>query len=237
MSSDRAALTSIEKHHYTIFLFDHDILSRESRVIVHKVQDIIIMVGIWCYNQSGVTDLLIMRDSHYGRICFKSVETLGVLFLSCECSIPRPYPIQNRHPLQHYAGLKLLNWGCEWYSRGVSLGLMHDEWLRPYIVCPAPARKGLTCTWNIPVGRFENRCSRYHMSTVEHSAKPKVSICSLYKYADTSFEISKAPITYNNRRSISVVLTMAHRLRRWPTIKTTLVQPLLFAWISHRSQE
>ena len=30
------------------------------------------MVGIWCYNQSGVTELLIMRDPHYGRMCFKS---------------------------------------------------------------------------------------------------------------------------------------------------------------------
>ena len=33
------------------------------------------MVGLWCYNQSGVTDLFIMRDSHYGLLCFKSVKT------------------------------------------------------------------------------------------------------------------------------------------------------------------
>ena len=33
----------------------------------------------WCYNQSGVTELLIMRDPHYGRMCFQSVKTLGAL--------------------------------------------------------------------------------------------------------------------------------------------------------------
>ena len=36
---------------------------------------IIIMVNLWCYIQSGVTELLIMRDPHYGRICFKSVKS------------------------------------------------------------------------------------------------------------------------------------------------------------------
>ena len=39
----------------------------------------IIMVGLWCYNQSGVTELLIMRDPHDGRMCFKSFKTLGTL--------------------------------------------------------------------------------------------------------------------------------------------------------------
>ena len=39
----------------------------------------IIMVGIWYYNQSGATELLIMSDFHYGRMCFKSVETFGAL--------------------------------------------------------------------------------------------------------------------------------------------------------------
>ena len=29
------------------------------------------------YNQSGVTELLITRDPYYGRMCFKSVKTLG----------------------------------------------------------------------------------------------------------------------------------------------------------------
>ena len=41
------------------------------------------MVGLWYYNQSGVTDLLIMRDLHYGRMCFKSVKSLRALHLSC----------------------------------------------------------------------------------------------------------------------------------------------------------
>ena len=36
-------------------------------------------MDLWCYNQSGVTELLIMRDHHYGRMFFKSVKTLGAL--------------------------------------------------------------------------------------------------------------------------------------------------------------
>ena len=40
------------------------------------------MVGLWHYNQSCVTELLIMRDPHYDRMCFKSV--LGL------------YPIQRK---------------------------------------------------------------------------------------------------------------------------------------------
>ena len=39
----------------------------------------IIMVGLSYYNQSGATELLIMRDSHYGRMCFKSFKTLEAL--------------------------------------------------------------------------------------------------------------------------------------------------------------
>ena len=48
------------------------------------------MVGLWCYNQSGVTEFLTMRDPHYGRMCFKSsastfstaknVEFLGLFY-------------------------------------------------------------------------------------------------------------------------------------------------------------
>ena len=32
---------------------------------------------LWYWNRSGVTELLIMRDRHYVRMCFKSVKTLG----------------------------------------------------------------------------------------------------------------------------------------------------------------
>ena len=70
------------KHTTTLFaLSDHYILSRGWRFIVDHVQTNYhgIMVGLWCYNQSGVTELLIMRDPHYGRMCFKSVKTLGAL--------------------------------------------------------------------------------------------------------------------------------------------------------------
>ena len=36
-----------------------------------------IMVVMWY--QSGVTELLIVRDPRYGPMCFKSVKTLGAL--------------------------------------------------------------------------------------------------------------------------------------------------------------
>ena len=65
------------KHTTTLFpLSDHYILSREWKVIVDQVQT---NHHGWpcCYNQSGVTELLIMSDFHYGRMCFKSVKTLG----------------------------------------------------------------------------------------------------------------------------------------------------------------
>ena len=40
------------------------------------------MVGLWYYNQN---QLLIMRDPHYVRMCFKSVKTLrGTKFLAVE---------------------------------------------------------------------------------------------------------------------------------------------------------
>ena len=37
------------------------------------------MVGLWYCNLSGVTELLIMRDPHHCRMCFKSVKILGGL--------------------------------------------------------------------------------------------------------------------------------------------------------------
>ena len=52
------------KHTTTLFfLSDHYILSRWWRVIIDQVQtkNIIIMVGLWYYNQSGATKLLIMN--------------------------------------------------------------------------------------------------------------------------------------------------------------------------------
>ena len=49
-------LESINKTHRYIFWSDHYILSREWRVIVDQVQTNNIMVGLWYYNQLGVTD-------------------------------------------------------------------------------------------------------------------------------------------------------------------------------------
>ena len=61
------------KHTTTLFaLSDHYILSREWRVIVDQLHG-------RTYNQSSVNELLIMRDPHYGRMCFKLVKTLGTL--------------------------------------------------------------------------------------------------------------------------------------------------------------
>ena len=73
---------SILKHTTTLFsLSDHHILSREWRVIVDLVQtnNYYHGRGLWYYNQSGVTELLIMWHALYVRMCFKSVKTLGVL--------------------------------------------------------------------------------------------------------------------------------------------------------------
>ena len=69
------------KHTTTLFaLSDHYILSGGWRVIVDQVQtNYHGMVDLWCYNQSGVSELLIIRDSHYGRMCFKLFKTLGAL--------------------------------------------------------------------------------------------------------------------------------------------------------------
>ena len=58
-------------------LSHHQILSSDGELWLIKHR-LIIMVRIWCYNQgSGVTELLIMRDPYYGRMCFKSVKTVG----------------------------------------------------------------------------------------------------------------------------------------------------------------
>ena len=59
--------SDFKTHHYIIFFV---------RPLLFKA---IIMVDLWCYYQSGVTELLIMRDSHYGRMCFKSDKTLRAL--------------------------------------------------------------------------------------------------------------------------------------------------------------
>ena len=67
------------KHTTTLlYLSDHYILSREWETIVDQVQtDYHGRPMVLC-----VTELLIMREPHYGRICFKSVKTLGALHSS-----------------------------------------------------------------------------------------------------------------------------------------------------------
>ena len=45
-------------------------LSQEWKVIVDQVHDM---------PNGTIISQVIMRDPHYGRVCFKSVKTLGVL--------------------------------------------------------------------------------------------------------------------------------------------------------------
>ena len=63
-----------------LYLSDHYILSREWRVIVDQVQTKYYGRPIW-YDQSGVTEMLIMRDPHYA---LSQLKTLELYILSCE---------------------------------------------------------------------------------------------------------------------------------------------------------
>ena len=94
VSEERVSVKQL-KHTTTLFtLSDHYILSRKWKAFVDQVQTNYHGRPIWCYNQSGVIELLIVRDPHYGRVCFKSVKTLGALH-SQLWNKPRLYPIQN----------------------------------------------------------------------------------------------------------------------------------------------
>ena len=51
------------------------------------------MAGLWFYCQSGVTELLIMRDPYHDWMCFKSVKTLYILRRGKgRGQRPRPFP-------------------------------------------------------------------------------------------------------------------------------------------------
>ena len=85
------------KHTTTLFaLFSHYILSQEWRVIVGQVQtNYHGIVSLWCYNQSGVTELLIMRDPHYCLMWLSQLKLLELYILSCGKGLgfrPRPFP-------------------------------------------------------------------------------------------------------------------------------------------------
>ena len=67
VSEERVAVSQL-KHTTKLFaLSDHYILSREWGVFVDQVQT--------NYHDR----LLIVRDPHYGRVCFKSAKTIGAL--------------------------------------------------------------------------------------------------------------------------------------------------------------
>ena len=70
----------------------------------------------------------------------------------------------------------------------------------------------------------------------EHSclAKPKCSICLLYKKSDTAFCLCGADrlfkhIPANTGHSPNAVPMLAHRLRRWSSIETSLGECAVFA--------
>ena len=63
-------------------LSDHYILSLDCRVIIDQVHTVI-MVGLWCYNQPGVIELLIMR------ILIMVGCVLRQLKLQSSCRAPR----------------------------------------------------------------------------------------------------------------------------------------------------
>ena len=70
------------KHTTILFaLSDHYILSRGWRVIVDQHDQVQANYHgrPMVYNQSGVTELLIMMDPHYGQMCFNSDKTFGAL--------------------------------------------------------------------------------------------------------------------------------------------------------------
>ena len=60
-----------ETHHYVIFFVRPRHSKPGMELLLIKYRPIII-VGLWCYNQSGVTELLIMRD-HWVLIMVGSV--------------------------------------------------------------------------------------------------------------------------------------------------------------------
>ena len=71
-------LLAIKTHYYIIF-FVRPLHSKPGMELLLTKYRPIVMVGICYYIESGVTELLIMRDPHYGRMCFKSVKTPGAL--------------------------------------------------------------------------------------------------------------------------------------------------------------
>ena len=82
----RAAVQHVRPTHchlvrYLRFLLQlHCLCLRKIELLLTEYRPII-TVGqyIGYYYQSGMNDLLIMKDLYYARICFKSVETLGDL--------------------------------------------------------------------------------------------------------------------------------------------------------------
>ena len=85
-SSVLQSLYIVKTHHYIIFFVRPcDIPSREWSYCSSGMELLfieyrtVIMVGVWYYNQSGATELLIMRDFHYGRMSFKTFKTLRAL--------------------------------------------------------------------------------------------------------------------------------------------------------------
>ena len=73
-------------HYYIIFFIRplHPKPGMESYCLPSTYRPIVI-VGLWYKNQSGVTELLIMRDLHYVRMC--QLKPSEFYILSCEKSL------------------------------------------------------------------------------------------------------------------------------------------------------
>ena len=69
------------------------------------------MVGLWYYNLSGVTELMISRDPHCARVCFKSVKTLGTprssTFLAVRHVIDEIIHEEDIHNIRNYNVLEV----------------------------------------------------------------------------------------------------------------------------------
>ena len=82
-----ARLQLFLKHTTTLFpISDNYIQAGNGELFVDQVQTNY-HARLWYYNQSDVTELLIMSDPQYGRMCFKSVKIPELYILSCETGL------------------------------------------------------------------------------------------------------------------------------------------------------
>ena len=79
ISYTRRQIINLHRMFFADFSVNSQPILASTHFTAKKTHHTIIMVGLWTYNQSGVTEQLIMRDPHYDQMCFQSVKTLGAL--------------------------------------------------------------------------------------------------------------------------------------------------------------